>query len=99
MQRTLLSLHQKSGEPSLLKMIDSFALLTWAGLTDLRTLLQWLLGFLIDSEDWFCWYKTKEWFVWAIVAAQAAENHGDEWGLTWYLQWEIDTSTPNWVCL
>ena len=21
-----------------------------------------------------------------MAAAQAAENHGDEWGLTWYLQ-------------
>ena len=22
-------------------------------------------------------------------ATQAAENHGDEWGLTWYLRWGI----------
>ena len=29
-----------------------------------------------------------------MAVAQAAENHGDEWGLTWYLQWEIYTSTP-----
>ena len=31
--------------------------------------------------------QTKKWFLWTMVAAQAAENHGDEWGLTWYLQW------------
>ena len=24
-----------------------------------------------------------------MVAAQAAENHRDEWGLTWYLRWGI----------
>ena len=26
-----------------------------------------------------------------MVAAQAGENHGDEWELTWYLQWRIST--------
>ena len=24
-----------------------------------------------------------------MIAAQAAENHGNEWGLTWYLKWRI----------
>ena len=28
----------------------------------------------------------------AAAAAQAAKNHGDEWGLTWYLRWGIYTS-------
>ena len=32
-----------------------------------------------------------------MVAAQAAENHGDAWGLTWYLRWGIYTSVPNWT--
>ena len=27
--------------------------------------------------------------LWTMAAAQAAENHGDEWGLTWYSQWGI----------
>ena len=27
-----------------------------------------------------------------MAAAQAAENCGDEWGLTWYSQWGIYTS-------
>ena len=30
-----------------------------------------------------------------MAAAQAAENHEDEWGLTWYFLWGIYTSiTP-----
>ena len=32
-----------------------------------------------------------------MAAAQAAENHGDEWGLTWYLRWGIYTSIPTWT--
>ena len=27
--------------------------------------------------------ETKTWFLWIMAAAQAAENHGTEWGLTW----------------
>ena len=45
------------------------------------------LDFTLDSENLFCWYKRKKWFLWA--AAQAAENHGDKWSLTWYLGWGI----------
>ena len=29
-----------------------------------------------------------------MAAVQAAENRGDEWGLTWYLLWGIDTLIP-----
>ena len=32
-----------------------------------------------------------------MAAAQPAENHGDEWDLTWFLQWGIYTSTPTWT--
>ena len=32
-----------------------------------------------------------------MAAAQAAENYGDEWGLTWYLRWRIYTSIPTWT--
>ena len=35
----------------------------------------------------------KKWFPWVMAAAQAAENNVDEWGLTWYLQSGIYTST------
>ena len=32
-------------------------------------------------------------FLWAMTAAQVAENHGDEWGLTWYFWWDIYINT------
>ena len=32
-----------------------------------------------------------------MLGAEAAENHGDEWGLTWYLGWGIYTSIPTWA--
>ena len=34
---------------------------------------------MVDS---FCWYKEKKWFLWVMVAAQAAKNHGNKWLLT-----------------
>ena len=37
-----------------------------------------------------------------MAAGQAAGNHGDEWGLTWYLRWGIYTPIPTWtwrICL
>ena len=79
---------QVSGE-----VIDSF-LLEYASLTASRTVLQWLLGYLnftLDSKKIFCGCKRKTLFLWVTAAAQAAENHGDEWGLTWYLQSRIWT--------
>ena len=27
--------------------------------------------------------NNNNWFLWTMQAAQAAENHEDEWGLTW----------------
>ena len=38
----------------------------------------------------------KKWFLWTMVAAQAAENHGDEWRLTCYFLWGIYTSIQIW---
>ena len=66
--------------------MDSFVLLACTSLAASRTLLQGLLAslnFTFDSEDLFCWYKHKNWFLWTMAAAQAAENH-EKWGLTWY---------------
>ena len=37
-------------------------------------------------------------FLWAIAAAQAAENHKDKYSLSWYL-WGLNISTPNWIHL
>ena len=55
------------------------------------------LNFTLGSEDLFCWYKRKKGFFWTIAAAYAAENHGDECGLTRYLPWRIYTSVSNWT--
>ena len=62
--------------------MESFVLLAHASLATSRTLLQWLLvglNFTLESEDLFFWYKRKKWFLWTMAAAQAAENHGDDW--------------------
>ena len=73
----------------------------WAYASLARTHLQQLvasLNFTLDSEDLFCWYKPKNWFLWTMAAAQATKNHSDVWGLiTWHWQWGIDTSVPNWI--
>ena len=98
--RTLLAIRQKSREPSFWEVMNSFVLLAYASLAASRTLLQRLLAclnFTLESEDFSLWYKRKKWFLWTMAAAQAAENHGDEWGLTWYLRWGIYTSVPTWT--
>ena len=63
--------------------MGSFVLLAYASLAASRTLLQQLLAclnFTWDLEDLFCWCKgEKKWFLQTMAAAQAAENHGDEW--------------------
>ena len=41
--------------------------------------------------------QKKKRFLLAMTAAQAAENHGDEWGLTWYSLWGLYTSIPTWT--
>ena len=99
--RTLLIISQKSWKPSFWEVMDSFLFyLAYANLEASRTLLQQLLAcldFTLDWEDLLFWYKRKKWFLWIMAAAQAAENHGDEWGLTWYLRWGIYTSIPTWT--
>ena len=70
--------------------MDSFVLLAYASLTASKIVLQGLLAclnFTLDPEDLFFWYKRKKWFLWTMAAAQAAKNHGDEWGLRCYLPW------------
>ena len=55
--RTLLSICQKSREPSFWEVMDSFVLVAYASLAASRTLLQQLLvclNFTLDSEDLFC---------------------------------------------
>ena len=92
--RTLLAICQRSQGPSFWEVMDSFVFLAYASLAAPRTLLQWLLAYVnvIIYSDLFCWYKPKKWFLWTMTAAQATENHGDGWGLSWYLQGGIYTS-------
>ena len=69
--KTVLAIHQKSAEPSLWEVIDSFVLLECATLAASRTLLQQLLAclnFPLDSEDFFFWYKRKKLFLWTMTA-------------------------------
>ena len=61
--RTLLTICQKSREPSFWEVMDSFVLLAYASLAASRTLLQRLLAFLnftLESEDFSLWYKRKK---------------------------------------
>ena len=81
--------------PSFWEVMDSFVLLAYASLASSRTLFQRLLSclnFTLESEDLSFWDKQKKRLLWTIAVAQAAENHGDEWGLTWYFPWGIYTS-------
>ena len=61
--RTLLTISQKSQEPSFWEVMDFFVLVAYSSLAASRTLLQRLLTYLnftLDSEDLFCWYKQKK---------------------------------------
>ena len=90
--RTLLAICQKSSEPRFWEVMDSFVLLAYASLAASRTLLQQLvacLNFTLETKDLSFWYKRKKWFLCTMPASQAAENHGDEQGFTWYLLWGI----------
>ena len=49
--RTLLAIHQKSGEPSFWKVMDSFVLLVYASLAATKTLLQRLLACLNFTSE------------------------------------------------
>ena len=94
--RTLLKIHQKSQKPSLWEVMDS-CFSNNATLESSITLLQWFLAclnFTLDLEHLFSWYKRKRWFLWTMTTAKAAENHGDEWGLMWYLRLGIYKSIP-----
>ena len=96
--RTLLAIRQKSWEPSFWEVMDSFVSVAYATLATSRTLLQWLPACLnLYIPNIYFVSANKKWFLHTMAAAQAAENHGDEWGLTWYIQWGIYTSIPTWT--
>ena len=62
----------ESPDTSFWEVMASFVLVVYASLVASRTLLQWLLAylnFILDSEDLFCQYKQKKWFLWTMAAA------------------------------
>ena len=93
--RTFFAIRSKFWELSFREVMDVFVILAYASLAASRTPLQWWLSWL--KFTLFCEYKWKKWFLWTIVAVQAAENHRDEWGLAQCLRWGIYTSIPTWT--
>ena len=72
--RTLLAIRQKFQELNFWEVIYSFVLVAYASLEASRTLLllqrlRACLNFTLDSEDLFCWFKRKKWFLWPMTAA------------------------------
>ena len=58
--RIQLAICQKCQETSFWEVMESFVLVTYAGLAAPRNLLQRLLAclsFILDSEELFCWWK------------------------------------------
>ena len=80
-------------EPRFWEVTDSFVLLALASLVASRTLLRWFLAnldYTLDGNFGNSVGTKKKRFLWAMAAAQAAKNHGDEWDLTCYI-WGIYT--------
>ena len=64
--RTLLTIRQKSQEPSFWEVMNYFVLLAYASLAASRTLFQRLLAclnFTLQSKDHSLWYKRKKGFL------------------------------------
>ena len=86
--KALLVICQKSWEQSYWEVMDSFVLLTYASSTAPRTLLLHLLAcltFTLDSEDLFCWYKSKKMICTSYNSSKSSWKPWSEAG--WYLQW------------
>ena len=78
-----------------------FDLVVCASLATSRTLLQPQITSLCELSFRFrisiLLVQTKKWFLWTMAAAKAPENHGDDWGLTWYFPWGIYKWIPTWT--
>ena len=78
-------------------MTDIFALVTYKSSEASKIIMQLLLTFTLDFEDLLCRYKRKNFYeLWTMAAAQVAENHQDEWRLTWYWWRRIYASILTW---
>ena len=96
--RTLLALCQKSRD----KFLESdglFVLLVYASLAASRSSQKntSLSELCFRFRRFILLTQTKNWFLWTMAAAQAAEKHADKWGFTWHLRWGIYTSIPTWT--
>ena len=92
--KTPLAIHQKSREPSFWEVMESYfsSVCKFGSLKNLFAMITSLSELYFRFKRFVLLVKMKKKkkrFLWAMAAAQAAENHGDEWGLTWYLQWGI----------
>ena len=97
--RRLLAIFQELRDPSFWEVMESFILLAHASLASPKTLFVTSLSELyLRSRRFILFIHTKkERFLWTMAGAQAVENQGDEWGLTWYLRWLIYASIPTWT--
>ena len=95
--KKILEVCVESQKTNFMEMLYFLVFSVEANLAALRNFLQWLsacLNSTLDAEDLFCWHKQRKWFLWAIAAKQAAENHRQEWGLTWYFWSRTCASIP-----
>ena len=95
---TLLIIRQKFREPIFWEAIWLWIWFWYDNLASLITDLQWFLASekrSLLAVDWSRWYWWKKWFLWAIAAAQAGENQGDEWGLTWNFREGMNAEMPD----
>ena len=98
--RTLLAIRQKSREPSFWEVMYSFVFVRickFGSLKNRFATITSLSELYLRIRRFFSVVQTKKWFLWTMAAAQGAENHGDEWGLTWYFLCGIYTSIPTWT--
>ena len=96
LMRTILAICQKSWEPSFWEAMNS----CFISICKFGNLKNSFAMITIQSELYFQFRRStlliqkKKRSLWTMEAAQAAENHRDERGLTWYLRWGIYTSIP-----
>ena len=88
LRKTLSAIHQKSWEPSFWEAIDSFfsSLCKFGSLKNPFATISSLCELYFRFRLFIFLVQTKK-FLWAVTAAQAVQNHGDEWGLTWFFWW------------
>ena len=90
---------QKSWEPSFWEVMNSFfiSICKFGSFKNPFEMITSLSKLYFKFIRFILLVQIKKWFLWTIAAAQAAENHEDEWGSTWYFWWGIYTSISTWA--